>query len=233
MHVVQRRQRLLENIVRLRRAERTAPGNRDIVTVRAALEDELGETVSRRLAANLLGVSHTALARWVKAGDLPLVVNAAGRQEVPVGALIDLYEAVARERDLGLRTRHLLEPTMVDGHIRASRMRTEELVPPGDRDGDAHDRAERRSLAYHRALARRLSRPMIDEALHLIWKWREQGKIDARYADQWEDVLRRPVPDVRRAIGEDSGQARDLRQNSPFAGMLSEPERRKIVDEVR
>jgi hypothetical protein len=55
------------------------PGNRDIVAVRTALEKELGETVSNRLAASLLGVSHTALARWIKAGDLATVYNAHAR----------------------------------------------------------------------------------------------------------------------------------------------------------
>jgi hypothetical protein len=71
--VVDRKQALFENIVRLRRAGREAPGSRDIASVRAALELELGETVSRRLAARVLGVSHTALDRWIKSGDLPVV----------------------------------------------------------------------------------------------------------------------------------------------------------------
>jgi hypothetical protein len=74
---------------------------------------------------------------------------------------------------------------------------------------------------------------MADDALHRVWRWRDQGKLDPRYAEQWEEVLRRPVKDVRRAISEDTAFARDLRQNSPFAGVLSEPERRKIFDEVR
>ncbi|MEX2193885.1 MAG: hypothetical protein WD844_01245 [Thermoleophilaceae bacterium] len=74
---------------------------------------------------------------------------------------------------------------------------------------------------------------MIDDALHRVWKWRAQGKLDPHYAARWEEVLERPVPEVRRAISEDTELARDLRQNSPFAGMLSEPERRRILDEIR
>lgn len=73
---------------------------------------------------------------------------------------------------------------------------------------------------------------MIDDALHLVWKWRDQGKLGARYAERWEEILRRPVAEVRRAITEDSPPGRDLRQNSPFAGMLSEAERRKILEEL-
>ena len=74
---------------------------------------------------------------------------------------------------------------------------------------------------------------MVDDALHQVWKWRDQGKVDDRYADEWEKVLRKPVADVRRIISEDTPYARDLRQNSPFAGMLSEAERRKIVEGIR
>ena len=73
---------------------------------------------------------------------------------------------------------------------------------------------------------------MVEEALRLVWKWRDQGRIDSRYADQWEELLRMPVAEVRRAISEDSDRGRDLRQNSPFAGMLSEPERRRILEQV-
>ncbi len=73
----------------------------------------------------------------------------------------------------------------------------------------------------------------MDDALHQVWKWRDSGRINPHYAAQWESVLRRPVKEVRRIISEDSRFADDLRQNSPFAGVLSEPERRKIMREVR
>jgi hypothetical protein len=71
---------------------------------------------------------------------------------------------------------------------------------------------------------------MVNEARHRVWKWRAEGKLDPRYADEWEAVLRRSVADVRRTITTDSSYAQDLRQNSPFAGMLSEPERRRILE---
>ena len=38
---------------------------------------------------------------------------------------------------------------------------------------------------------------------------------------------------VGRVLSADNPEARDLRQNSPFAGMLSEPERRKILATVK
>jgi hypothetical protein len=233
MGAVERRHELLQNIARLRRAERELPPNRDLAAVRTALEEELGETVSLRAAARLLGVSHTALRRWTTSGDLPLVIDAGGRSGVPVAALLDLEEAVAAERRAGTRERHVLEPVIGEQRARAERLSSKRLVPSDGGDGGGHRRAERRSLAYHRALARRLRRPMVDDALRQIWKWRARGAIDARYADEWERLLRRPVAEIRRAIGEDDEAAAALRQTSPFAGMLSEAERHKILSEVR
>jgi hypothetical protein len=198
--------------------------------VRAALERELGPTVSQRLAGRVLGVSHTALERWIREGDLPVVFSPAGRAEIPVSALLDLYEAVEADRAGGPR-RYALTPTMSRQRAAADRMR---LAPSAD-DGEAggHDRARARSLAYHRALARRLRRSTVEEARYVLFRWREQGHSDDRYADRWEEVLDRPVADIKRALVEQGSDADDMRQNSPFAGLLSEPERRRIVREVR
>lgn len=73
---------------------------------------------------------------------------------------------------------------------------------------------------------------MVDEARHVLFRWRKQGRIDERYSDRWEQLLERPLPEIRRALVEETQEADDLRQNSPFAGVLSEPERRRIVREV-
>ncbi len=229
MSVINRRQETFENIVRLRRAGRALPGNRDISAVRAALERELGETVSRRLAARLLGVSHTALDRWIKAGEVPVVYSPKGRFEVPVPALLDLYEAVQDERADPPR-RYVLAPTMARRREAARRLRIDTASDPNE--NSPHDRARARGLAYHRAIARGLRRPMVEEARHTLFRWRGQGLIDQRYAERWEQMLGRPLPEIRRALMDQSQEADDLRQNSPFAGMLSEPERRRIVREV-
>ena len=236
MGIIDRKARAFEAIIRLRRAERELAPNQDLVVVRAMFEEDLGETMSRRLAARLLGVDHKSVSRWIRSGDLPVVHTAAGNTEVPTANVLDLYEAVTSAREEGSRTLHLLEPSLSAGRRRAEKLRPQELVgeqEADDQSGHGHARAERRSLAYHRALAKQLRRPMADDALKLLWKWRDQGRIDARYADSWEQLLRRPMHDIRRVISEDTQRGRDLRQNSPFAGMLSEPERRRINDEVR
>ena len=224
MGIVDTRQEIFENIVRLRRAGREAPSNRDLSEVRLALERDLGETVSRRLAARILGVSHTALDRWIKSGDLPVVHASNGRLDVPVPALISLYESVQSESE-GNRPRYALTPIMTRQRDAAGRLR---IGSHEDYEG-GHDRARARSLAYHRAIARRLRKPMVEDARHALFRWREQGRIDPRYADEWERVLRRPVPEIRRTIVEQSQTGDDLRQSSPFAGMLSEPERQQIL----
>jgi hypothetical protein len=229
MGVVNRKQELFENIVRLRRAGRDAPANGDLAIVRLALERELGETVSRRLAARLLGVSHTALERWIKTGDLPLVHSAAGRQAIPVAALLDLYEAVHTQQVNG-PSRYALAPTMSRQREAADRLRVPRQAS-SDRNG--HDRARARSLAYHEAIAGRLRKPMVSEARHVLFRWLAEGRIDPRHARRWERLLARPIPVIRRKITAEGADADDMRQNSPFAGMLSEPERRRIVAEVR
>jgi hypothetical protein len=227
MGIVERKQELFENIVRLRRAARQVPDSHDIAVVRISLERELGETVSRRLAARVLGVSHTALDRWIKAGDLPVIYSARGRVEVPVPALLDLYDAVDAGR--ADSPRYPLTPTMMRRREAAQRLKI-----PRSRDhvDVAHNRVRARSLVYHQAVAARLSRLIVEEARHVLFRWREQGRIDERYVDRWEQVLARPLPEIRRALVEESMAADDLRQNSPFAGVLSEPERLRIVREV-
>jgi hypothetical protein len=227
MGVLERKQELFENIVRLRRAGRGSPGSRDIAAVRSSLERELGETVSRRLAARVLGVSHTALERWTKAGDLPLVYAPSGRMEVPVPALLDLYEAVHAGRSES--ERQPLKLAMARNRVAAERL---SVSRSRDRAEAPHSRPRARSLAYHRAVAERLRRSTVDEARHVLFRWREQGRIDARYADVWERLLERPLPEVRRALVEETQEADDMRQNSPFAGVLSEPERMRIWREV-
>jgi hypothetical protein len=225
------RERIFENIARLRRAERQTR-NAEIALVREDLEAQLGGTVSRSLAARLLGVSHTALNNWVASGDVPVALSARGRKEVPLPTLLDLYERVGEERRSGRRKLHTLEPVMAEARLRADRMRPGASIAAHLDRHDRHRSAELRSLAYHRAVARRLRRPTIDEAQRKLARWVRSGRIDPRHAESWEEVFALPMAEIRKVIGADDQRGRDLRQNSPLAGLLSEPERRKILEEV-
>lgn len=222
------REKTLENIALLKRAEESTR-NPDIASVREDLEAQLGGAVPRSLSASVLGVSHTALNNWIAAGDIPVVISERGRKEVPIPALLDLWERVERERKAGRRKRHLLEPAMLEARQRAERMRPRVGAP--DRS-EPHRAAELRGLAYHRAVAPRLRRPMVDAARRKMRRWREEGTIDPRQAEAWEGVFEMPMADIRRAITADDERGRDLRQSSPLAGLLSEPERRKIIESV-
>ena len=232
MPVRERRKELFSDLVRLKRLGMLLPGNEDVAAVRSRVESELGDTVSRRLAAEVLGMSHTALERWIAGGELPVVLALNGRPEVPVTELLELHDRVERERRAGRRQR-LLEPSMKAARQRAAMLDPIALVSDGvRRDVDGHSRSDLRALAYHRALAPQLRRPIVSEARRQVLHWRDQGRIDRHYAEQWEDVLGRSIPEIRAAISEDSQRGRDLRQNSPFVGMLSEPERRRILQEL-
>lgn len=224
------RQRTLANIVRLHRVEGEHP-SADVASVREDLEAQLGGTVPRSLSANMLGVSHTALNNWIASGDVPVVITERGRKEVPIPALLELCDEVAEERRSGRRKLHTLEPVMVERRRRAERLRPTTLVG-STHTADPHRRAELRSLAYHRALAPRLRRPMVDEAQRKLRRWSSEGRIDPRYAQLWEDIFATSLAEIRKAIAADDQRGRDLRQNSPFAGLLSEPERRKILEAI-
>jgi hypothetical protein len=223
------REKIIENVARLRRAERQAP-SADVAAVREDLESQLEGTVSRSLAAKLLGVSHTALNNWIASGDVPAVITKRGRREVPIGTLLDLREQVDDERRKGGRRLHALEPIMVDARRRAEQMRSPTL--PREGRSAPHREPELRSLAYHRALAPRLRRPMVDAAERKLKRWYDEGKVDPRYVRAWEEVFALPMAGLREAITGDDQRGRDLRQNSPFAGLLSEPERRRILEEA-
>jgi len=225
---IHERERTLENIVRLRKAEQRA-GDPEIATVREDLESQLGGTVPRSSAARQLGVSHTALNKWVASGDVPVVITRQGRKEVPIPALLELRERVAEQRRSGQRRLHTLEPVMIEGRRRANR-----LQPPADLTkscghSDRHRLAELRGLAYHQALAPRLRLPMVDQAKRKLRRWKDEERIDPRQALAWEEVFSSPMEEIRQAIVADDERGRDLRQNSPLAGLLNESERRKIL----
>lgn len=204
MGIVDRRLAALRRLERLHGVRRRLGGDPELEAVIAELEDELGATVSQRSAARFLGVSHTALGRWVHDGRVPVVENREGRLEVPVPALLRL---AASSREGGAP------------------------VPPSPSSarGEVGGGPTGRSLAYHRAVADRLSPELVDDALYRVRKWRAQGRLDPTYADSWEEILSGPIERVSGVLTEESDEAADLRQNSPFAGVVSEPERRALI----
>lgn len=52
----------------------------------------------------------------------------------------------------------------------------------------------------------------------------------ARWLDEWQQVLDGPVEGVMEALTSRSPRSRELRQNSPFAGVLSAEDRLKVLE---
>jgi hypothetical protein len=98
---------------------------------------------------------------------------------------------------------------------------------------DGHATAQRRSLAYHRKVAERLDEDIRGRARGLIARWEDEGTLARAYADRWRAVLDLPLAALAAAIVRDDEQMSDLRQCSPFAGVLANRERWAIVREVR
>jgi hypothetical protein len=158
-----------------------------------------------------------------------VVITKQGRREILIPALLELRERVVEQRRSGRRKLHMLEPVMIEERRRAERLHPQIESPGSARRAEPHRIAEMRGLAYHRALAPRLRRLMIDRAQQKLRRWERKGRIDPRYARAWEEVFALPIPELRKAIAADDKRGRDLRQNSPLGGLLSEVERRKIL----
>jgi hypothetical protein len=99
----------------------------------------------------------------------------------------------------------------------------------------AHRLAEERSLAFHRAVADKLaSEPeTLERARGRVRSWLESGDVAPFYARAWDEVLSRPLSQIRAFLEEDSERARALRQVTPFAGAIDARTRWRIWREVR
>jgi hypothetical protein len=226
--------RLVEGIVRLRRAARVAGVASDVAPVRRDLESQLGPTLSRSRAAQVLGVSQTALDRWVAAGRIPVVLTPRGRREVPRQFVVELREAIDELLSKGVH-RHVLAAALAERRHAAEVLDGTQTPSARHRPASprGHDTAERRSRVYHAVVAERLDEQMLEDARANIERLVAGGHIREGYAELWRALLARPVAEVASAISADSLDARDLRQNSPFAGVLNERERRRIIETTR
>lgn len=100
---------------------------------------------------------------------------------------------------------------------------------------DPHRLAELRSIALHRAVADELHRhpELVDAARERLRVWAADGKLHEHYRDAWLTLLDEPLARVTELIVEDTERGRELRQATPFAGLISARERWRIWREVR
>ncbi len=99
---------------------------------------------------------------------------------------------------------------------------------------DGHRTAERRSLALHAAVLERLDEAILQQAVERVAGWlRDEGPAPAAVAHAWTTLLTGDRGELARALVRDDEQMRDLRQNTPFAGVVDAAERWRIIREVR
>ena len=95
-----------------------------------------------------------------------------------------------------------------------------------------HDRLERRSLALHRTIAAKLRQQpaLLAIATDNLDRWSAMSGGAQPYWDAWRAILRRPFEEVLMLIEEDSPRMTELRQSTPFAGVLDPKERWHVYD---
>ena len=92
-------------------------------------------------------------------------------------------------------------------------------------------REERRSLVLHAAIARRLLREpesVVERARRNLVLMRGRHPSAGPLLREWEVLLSRPVADLATALTDPSPRMRELRQVTPFAGVLTARERAKV-----
>ena len=97
-------------------------------------------------------------------------------------------------------------------------------------------REERRSLHLHRAIARRLERSpeeVLARARETLSLMRSKHPEAGQLFREWEVILDRPVSELGTALIDPSPQGRELRQVTPFAGVLTAAERTEVYQSFR
>ena len=138
-----------------------------------------------------------------------------------------------RQHVVDLCERGDLPFTTVGTHRRISRENVEALKTRTDR----LSRDERRSLWLAYVVAGRIATDperSIADALEQVDKMRPSARGQAqKWLDEWERLLNRPVDQILAALTDRSLRGRELRQNSPFAGALTDDQRHTALEAWR
>ena len=99
-----------------------------------------------------------------------------------------------------------------------------------------HRIIEARSLAMHCLIARKIEadRRLLDAARRNLGEWiARYGDGAPRALGEWREILDRPWPEIAAVITGTDESAVRLRQSSPFAGVLTPAERRRVYEAFR
>jgi hypothetical protein len=100
------------------------------------------------------------------------------------------------------------------------------------------NRGERKSLAYHEAVAERLcADPSLVGIVRTRLQWyRERNPSSASYYDQWASLLSGPLSELINVMVGTSSECCAMRQENPFVDLISQRERaaiyRQVVEEI-
>jgi len=125
-----------------------------------------------------------------------------------------------RKRDAGLKSIRRWEPA----------------EDAGVRQYSDHRILDARSLAMHCKIAQKIARDpeLIGKAKANIERWSAKSEDpQPRYLREWKQILERPWPEIAEIITSMSEDATRLRSSSPFAGVLTADERKKIYAAFR
>jgi hypothetical protein len=94
-----------------------------------------------------------------------------------------------------------------------------------------HERIDQRLIAYHRAIAAKLTEdPSLLRKAHAFLDRHEPSANHAMpYFKAWRELLSLPIDQLFPLLTEDSERMRALRQNTPFVGILTNHERWSIL----
>lgn len=140
---------------------------------------------------------------------------------------------VSRQHVVNLCDRGELHFSLAGTHRRVRRADVQHLLDPG------LTREQEKSLWLHRAMLGPLMidpNAVLDLARENIRAWLPQHREDgmaAGYLKQWLDVLDGGVDDVVESLTGTDEASCELRQNSPFAGVLPDADRRQALRSFR
>lgn len=100
----------------------------------------------------------------------------------------------------------------------------------------SHRLLEARSLAMHAVIAKKIEgdSKLLDIPRNNLKRWSARwGKEAPVWYDTWCAIMERPWPEIAAIITEPSEESARLRQSSPFAGVLSAEERKRIYEAFR